>query len=188
MLFCRLCAVVTSFATTYAWTGCCDCPPIASANWFVSLAPTILKLGGCEPPPPLGALPEAAPPPPLLFGILTLAIFLTFANPTTPVAIAWAIAYPGTGTPEKAFNCPEIEAYVLTKEDAIAIALPASVWLFIQFFAPPFFFATLDFFISSYAPFLLLVHFTQCYFTPLYPYEQWNKCMKRRVACAGGKW
>ena len=26
------CAVVTSLLTTNACTGCCDCPPIASAN------------------------------------------------------------------------------------------------------------------------------------------------------------
>ena len=64
-----------------------------------------------------------------------------------------------------------LQAGICSENKNNAVALPASVWLFIQFFAPPFF-ATLDFFISSYAPFLLLVHFTQCYFTPLYPYEQ----------------
>ena len=59
MLFCRLCAVVTSLATTKACTGCWDCPPIASANWFESLAPTTLKAGGTE-----GAEGVEIPPPP----------------------------------------------------------------------------------------------------------------------------
>ena len=41
------CAVVTSLATTNAFTGSCFCPAIASVNWFIGDAPTTLKLGGC---------------------------------------------------------------------------------------------------------------------------------------------
>jgi hypothetical protein len=46
-----------------------------SAKTLVSLAPTTLKLGGAGAAPPLGAEPLTPPPPPLVFGILTLAIF-----------------------------------------------------------------------------------------------------------------
>ena len=41
------CAVVTSLATTKALTGCCCCPAIVSASWFVSDEPTMLKAGAC---------------------------------------------------------------------------------------------------------------------------------------------
>ena len=51
------CAVLTSLETTNACTGCCVCSPIASASWFVTLAPTTLNAGACgdaSPPLPLG--------------------------------------------------------------------------------------------------------------------------------------
>ena len=62
------CAVLTSFDTTNALTGCCACPPIASANWFVSDAPTMLNAGGtdCDCAAALGAVgvTDGAEPPP----------------------------------------------------------------------------------------------------------------------------
>ncbi len=45
ILFCKLCAVVTSWLTTNACTG--GCPPNACANWFVPLVPNISNDGVC---------------------------------------------------------------------------------------------------------------------------------------------
>ena len=56
--------VVTSPETTNACTGCCSCSPIASANWFVSLAPTTLNEGGC------GNDATGGAPPPVDGGVL----------------------------------------------------------------------------------------------------------------------
>ena len=91
MLFSRLCAVVTSLATTNAWTGCCVCLPIASANWFVSLAPTILKDGACTCAPPPPPPPPTETPPTLVLGTLVLKIVLTLVRPVAIIAIAAAI-------------------------------------------------------------------------------------------------
>ena len=41
------CAVLTSFETTKALSGCWDCPAITSANWSVAPAPTMLNAGAC---------------------------------------------------------------------------------------------------------------------------------------------
>ena len=89
MLFSRLCAVVTSLATTNACTGCCVCPPIASANWFVSLAPTILNDGGAGALPlPADMLGVATVPPPVGSVFLIVAMFLAA---TAPAKAAWTI-------------------------------------------------------------------------------------------------
>jgi hypothetical protein len=99
------CAEVTSFATTYACTGCCVCPATASANWLVSLAPTILKDGGCV--AAVGFVGVATfgvePPPPEIVGVFVDVIALTLAKPAAVAAPAAANpnAGPIIGIPAK---------------------------------------------------------------------------------------
>jgi len=85
ILFSKLCAVVTSLATTYACTGSCVCPATASANWLVSVAPTILNCGGCG----CACAPLLTPALlPLGFGILVDKIFITLAKPPAIIPAA----------------------------------------------------------------------------------------------------
>jgi len=44
----KACDVVTSLDTTYALAGFVSFSPMASANWFVGLAPTTLNAGGVD--------------------------------------------------------------------------------------------------------------------------------------------
>ena len=93
-MFSKLCAVVTSFETTYACTGSCVCSATVSANTLVSLEPTTLKLGGAgaAPPPPLpegafGLLP-ALPPPKALRPLAVAAILPAMPKPALIELIA----------------------------------------------------------------------------------------------------
>ena len=101
MFLSKLCEVVISFETTYAWTGCCDWPPIAFASWFVPEEPTALKSGGIDgivgAEPKLGA--DGAPPPPdgadlpANVGTFVFVIAFTCAKPE-------AIAAPAAAKPK----------------------------------------------------------------------------------------
>ena len=87
------CAVVTSLETTYAWIGCCVCPPIAVANWFVSLAPTTLNDGGigAEPPPPDGLGDGDGGEPPAFNPLKPFAVAAIFVAILIPAAILFAV-------------------------------------------------------------------------------------------------
>ena len=74
---------MTSLATTKVFIGCLLWPPMASANWLVSLAPTVLKSGGVDGIDGAGGLP------PVLGGGLppsglALAIFLMLTAAKAP--------------------------------------------------------------------------------------------------------
>ena len=127
MLFCKLCAVVTSWLTTNACTGAC-CPK-AEANWFVPLVPNISNDGVCivdiieDALGILGVATLALAPPPLKLaggsGGLVDAIFLTFPS---PVAIIEAAPInPNIPPCPKALFAP---AKVSSIAAAIAMAFP----------------------------------------------------------------
>ena len=83
MLRSSACWLLTSLATTNAFTGCFVWSFITLANWFSGLAPTILNDGACAvlSPETLGACT----------GGPTAVIFLMFATPAAtaaPAAIA----------------------------------------------------------------------------------------------------
>ena len=98
------CAVLTSFETTNALTGCCACPPIASANWFVPDAPTMLNAGGID--------GVAALPPPVAVGVvgavvvptLVLFIALMFARPAA-AALAGVVGTAATAVWSDGSGC-----------------------------------------------------------------------------------
>ena len=98
MFLSKLCAVVTSFDTTNAFTGFCSAPATTSANCLLPLSPTLLKLGGGGGGgggvDALGAIP-APPPLPPNCGVFVATIFLTLAIPATTAAPA--AAAPKTG-------------------------------------------------------------------------------------------
>ena len=92
ILFCKLCAVVTSWLTTNACTGAC-CPN-AEAIWFVVLVPNISNDGVCGAVGVgiLGVATEVLAPPPLNpaggSGGLVDAICLTFLIPVAIIDAA----------------------------------------------------------------------------------------------------